>query len=61
MSIVKVCEEMHDIIRCRSKALNRSINMQAEHWLQIGKLSEENPDMTYRDIWQKLHSDAEVS
>ncbi len=57
MSIVKISEELHILARRRAKALNRSINMQVEHWMRIGKLVEENPDMTYRDIWQKLISE----
>lgn len=54
MSIVKISEELHSIARIRAKALNRSINMQAEHWMRIGKIVEENPELTYRDIWQML-------
>lgn len=54
MSIVKISEELHEIARQRAKALNRSINMQVEHWMRIGKLIEENPEMNYRDIWKML-------
>lgn len=59
MSIVKISEELHDVARARAKVLNRSINMQVEHWIRIGKLVEENPEMTYRDIWNKLINEAE--
>ena len=63
MSFVKISEELHSIARARARVFNRSINMQAEHWMRIGKLIEENPDMTYRDIWKLLleESEAETS
>jgi hypothetical protein len=60
MSIVKISEELHEIARKRAKALNRSINMQVEHWMRIGKIIEENPDLTYRDVWQKLITESEL-
>ena len=60
MSIVKISEKLHHVARARAKALNRSINMQVEHWIRIGKLAEENPDMSYRDIWNKLIQEAEA-
>ena len=58
MSIVKISEELHNLARTRAKAMNRSINMQVEHWMRIGKLVEENPDLTYRDIWKILIAEA---
>lgn len=60
MSIVKISEEFHAIARTRAKAMHRSINMQVEHWIRIGKLVEENPDLTYRDIWKMLIAEAEA-
>lgn len=59
MSIVKISQELHNSARIRAKALNRSINMQIEHWVRIGKLVEENPNMTYRDVWNKLINEAQ--
>jgi len=60
MSIVKISEELHNLARVRAKAMNRSINMQVEHWILIGKLVEEHPDLTYRDIWKILIAAAET-
>ncbi len=54
MSIVKISQELHDEARKRAKAMSRSINMQVEHWMRMGKLIEENPDLTYREIWELL-------
>lgn len=33
-----------------SKVLNRSIAGQIEHWVKIGRIAEENPDLTYEFI-----------
>ena len=60
MSIVKISDELHEVARTRAKALNRSINMQVEHWINIGKIIEENPSMTYRDVWEKLIKESKV-
>lgn len=37
-------------LRKASKALDRSLNSQAEHWLKIGMLSELNRDKSYEDL-----------
>ena len=50
MGIVKVTDEIHDQIRKASKALDRSLNSQAEHWLKIGMLSELYRDKTYEEL-----------
>ncbi len=34
--------------------MSRSINSQAEYWIRIGKLAEENPSITYTDILKIL-------
>ena len=50
MGIVKVTDEIHDQIRKASKALDRSLNSQTEHWLKIGMLSELYRDKTYEEL-----------
>jgi hypothetical protein len=42
-----------------AKSTNRSIADQIEHWVKIGKLVEENPDLTYDFIKQLLISKKE--
>ena len=42
-----------------SKALNRSVSGQIEHWAKIGKIAEENPDLTYELIKNILISKEE--
>ena len=47
MGIVKISDELHEAAKQVGKAMNRSINAQAEHWMRIGRLIEENPNLTY--------------
>ncbi len=60
MGIVKISDQLHEMAKQRASALNRSINAQAEHWMRIGKIIEENQEMTYRDVWQLLLREAEI-
>lgn len=60
MGIVKISDRLHEMAKQRACALNRSINAQAEHWMRIGKVIEENQEMTYRDVWQLLLREAET-
>jgi hypothetical protein len=50
MGIVKISDEVHEQLRRASKALDRSLNSQAEHWLKIGMLSEHYRDKTYEEL-----------
>ena len=43
-----------------SKALNRSVAGQIEHWARIGRIAEENPDLTYEFIKNILIAQQEV-
>lgn len=54
MGIVKISQELHETAKLMARAMNRSINSQAEYWMRIGKLIEENPTLTYPDILQIL-------
>jgi len=47
---VKLSENIVSDAKIMSKALNRSIAGQIEHWAKIGKIAEENPDLTYEFI-----------
>jgi len=60
MGIVKISEELHESAKIMSKAMSRSINAQAEYWMRIGKLIEENPSITYPDVLRILLKKAEV-
>ncbi|MBY0354092.1 ParD-like family protein [Candidatus Babeliales bacterium] len=47
---VKLSESIVSEAKTISKALNRSLAGQIEHWAKIGKIAEENPDLTYEFI-----------
>jgi predicted HicB family RNase H-like nuclease len=48
MGIVKISDELHDAAKIMAKAMSRSVNSQAEFWLRIGKVIEENPSFKYQ-------------
>lgn len=50
MSSVKLSKRIMGDAQVVSKALNRSVARQIEHWAKIGKIMEENPDSTYEFI-----------
>lgn len=50
MGIVKISDELHDAAKTMAKAMDRSINSQAEHWMKIGRLIETNPHLTYQQV-----------
>lgn len=50
MGIVKIDDYLHDEARRASTVMCRSINAQAEFWMQIGMLAEANPTLSFNDI-----------
>jgi hypothetical protein len=54
MGIVKISNELHETAKLMAKAMSRSINSQAEYWMRIGKLIEENPSITYSEAIKML-------
>lgn len=60
MGIVKISDEMHDAAKLMAKAMSRSINSQAEYWMRIGKLIEENPTITFPKVLKLLLKQAEL-
>lgn len=61
MGIVKISDEMHSELRKASKALDRSLNSQAEHWLKIGMLSELYRDKSYEELRNVLFENNKLS
>ena len=51
---VKLSDEMVAQAKTISRALNRSVAGQIEYWAKIGKIAEENPDLTYDFIIKLL-------
>lgn len=60
MGIVKISEQLHDATKLMAKAMSRSINSQAEYWIRIGKLVEENPTITYPEVLKILVQQASL-
>lgn len=44
---VKLSDSIISEAKIMSKALNRSVAGQIEHWAKIGRIAEENPDLNY--------------
>ena len=42
------------------KALDRTTPKQIEHWAKIGKIMEDNPDLTYEFVRQAVIAKAEI-
>ncbi len=61
MGIVKISDEMHEQLRKASKALDRSLNSQAEHWLKIGMLSELYRNKSYEELRNILFEHDDLS
>ena len=57
---VKLSETIISEAKITSKALNRSIAGQIEHWAKIGKIAEENPELTYQFIKDILIAQQEI-
>ena len=53
MGIVKISDELHEEVRKTSAVMERSINSQAEFWLKIGRIAEQNPKLTYEQIIER--------
>ena len=53
-SAVRISETLVDDAKLFSKVESRSIASQIEHWAKIGKIAEENPDLTYSLIKEVL-------
>ncbi|WP_348727632.1 ParD-like family protein [Rheinheimera texasensis] len=60
MGIVKINDELHEDIRRTSTVMVRSINAQAEYWIKIGKLAEDNPNKTFVEIMQEQKRLADI-
>ncbi len=51
---VRISEKLVNEAKKFSRVDHRSITGQIEHWAQIGKCAEENPDLTYSLIKEML-------
>lgn len=60
-STVRLSESMVAEAKIIAKALNRSVAGQIEYWAKVGKIAEENPDLTYEFIRSLLIAQQEAS
>lgn len=60
MGIVKISDELHESAKQNAKAMSRSINLQVEHWLRLGKVLEEHPNFTYQEVLEYLMQQAKA-
>ncbi|MBL7129160.1 MAG: hypothetical protein ISS16_09285 [Ignavibacteria bacterium] len=44
---VRISNKLVDEAKIQSKVENRSLTGQIEYWAKIGKIAEENPDVSY--------------
>lgn len=51
---VNLDKEFVSIARSYSGAESRSVSKQIEHWAKIGRIAEENPDLSYAAIKEIL-------
>ena len=61
MGIVKISDELHEGIRKASSVMSRSINAQAEFWIQMGMLAEMNPHKTHSELVADLLKKGKVN
>ena len=57
---IKLSDELLNEARSYAAVYSRSVPKQIEYWSRIGKIAEENPDLTYEVIKEILLSRAEA-
>lgn len=57
---VKLSSEIVDEAKLHARTLHRSVPGQIEHWAKLGKMVEDNPDLSYSMIKQILLSQQEL-
>jgi len=53
-TVVRISKNIVEKARIRSKVENRSLAGQIEYWIKIGKIAEENPDLSFIQIKEIL-------
>jgi hypothetical protein len=51
---ISLDKELVNVARSYSAVESRTISKQIEHWAKIGRIAEENPDLTYHDVKEIL-------
>jgi len=50
MATIRISDETAQEARAYGRVYNRTVPKQIEFWSKIGKVAEDNPDLTYDDI-----------
>ena len=56
---IRLDQDLIDKATIMAKALNRTPPKQIEHWAKIGKMMEDNPDLSYEFVKQAIIAKAE--
>ncbi|WP_340617670.1 TA system antitoxin ParD family protein [Xenorhabdus entomophaga] len=57
---IRLDNEFVNDVKIHAEASNRSVPKQIEHWAKIGRIAEDNPDLTYSFIHEILLAQKEV-
>lgn len=57
---IKLADDIFDEAYRYASVFSRSVPKQIEHWARIGKIAEENPDLSYELIKDILLSKTEI-
>jgi len=58
---VRLDETFVEEVQIHAQAAKRSVPKQIEHWAEIGRIAEDNPDLTYGFIKEALLATAEMN
>ncbi|MCO7263716.1 ParD-like family protein [Dickeya zeae] len=57
---IRLDEDFVTEVKVYAEASSRSVPKQIEHWARIGRIAEDNPDLTYEFIMDILLAQSEV-
>lgn len=57
---IRISENIHKSAKAYAKIHQRSIPAQVEYWAKIGKIAEDNPDLTFQFIQSMMLSMAQA-
>ncbi|MCJ8147148.1 ParD-like family protein [Acinetobacter sp. A3.8] len=57
---IKIDTEIVESAKVYGVAESRSATKQVEYWARVGKIAQDNPDLTFQDITELLLSMAQV-
>ncbi|OZS42178.1 TA system antitoxin ParD family protein [Photobacterium sanguinicancri] len=58
---VRLSDDFVSEVNINAKVASRSVPKQIEHWAKIGKIAEDNPDLSYEFIRESLLAREEIN